>query len=882
MQMPALSWRVVIAAASAWMLTSTAVAAQSSGDAELRIQVTDPSGAALVTARVSITDAAGTTREASPDERGTVTILSLAAGAAQLAVEAEAFESYRGAIGLKKGLNRISIRLPVAGLREEVIVREDTTDSRGNAFTTILTEQEIAQLPDDPDELEQMLLEMAGPGAVLRVNGFRGGRLPPKSQIRQIRFRMNSYAAENHDAGGVGIDIITKPGMDGWRGMTTFGFRDESLNARNAFADAKDAEQYRRFGFDVNGPIARGRTSFSFNTDGNLSYDSQTIVAALPDRTVSDQIRQPLDVVNATARVEHALTSAQTLLVEYQRRADERRNLGVGDFDLQSRAYARSRDGHRMRLAVSGLIAPRIANELKLQFASDQERLSSASDAPAIVVIDAFSTGGAGQQMDRRTKELEIENHVDFTLGRAHAVRGGLQLEAEWYRTSQQRNGNGTFTFASLEAFEAGLANSWTQRVGGAPIDFTQYQFGLYVQDDITVSRKLSVSVGLRQELQNTLDDQWNLAPRFGFTWAPSKWTVRGGWGLFNDWYEASLHEQTLLVDGANQQDLVVLRPGYPDPFAGGSAEVLPPSVIRAQGLTMPFLTQASIGAERTFGSLRVQASYMAQRGYDQLRSRNANASTPGAGRPDPVLGTVTAIESTGRLAVNRLHVGVNFVQPERRLFMNANYTFSRTLNHSDSPLQLPADSTDPDNEWGPSSQDARHRLFAMANIGLPMNFRLMLMSRFSSAVPYTIITGLDANGDAVTNDRPAGVGRNSERGAGSWNLNTRFSKAFTFGPPRTDAGPGGGPIRVRAPAAGEGRGGDQRSGGGPGGGAMMMMMGNPDDGRYRIELYAQAYNVLNRANYTRFSGNLLSPFFGEPSAAAPPRRIEVGAMFGF
>ena len=63
------------------------------------------------------------------------------------------------------------------------------------------------------------------------------------------------------------------------------------------------------------------------------------------------------------------------------------------------------------------------------------------------------------------------------------------------------------------------------------------------------------------------------------------------------------------------------------------------------------------------------------------------------------------------------------------------------------------------------------------------------------------------------------------------------------------------------------------------------MMRGGPPepgDGRYRIELYAQAYNVFNRANYTRFTGNLQSPFFGMPTSAAPPRRLEVGVRVGF
>ena len=841
--------------------------------AELRVRVVDPSDAALVIARVIVTGPDGVLREAPVDEQGLAVFRGLESGIIRLAVDAAAFESYEGELELRAGVNAITVELPVAGLSEEVIVREDESDRRGHGFTTVLGEEEIAQLPDDPDELEQALLEMAGPDAVMRVNGFRGGRLPPKSQIRQIRFRMNSYAADSHDAGGFGIDIITKPGMDGWRGTTGFAFRDESLNASNAFADNAGPEQYRRFGFDLSGPLARGRTSFSFDTDGNVSYDSQTIVAALPDGTLAEQVRQPLEVVNATARVQHALTDSQTLLVEYQRRRDDRRNLGVGDFDLQSRAYSRSRDDHRVRLSVAGLVVPKISSELKVQIGSSREETASASPDPAVVVIDAFATGGAGQQMDRRVREMEIESNVDIAIGRGHAIRAGILVESAWSRTAQLRNGNGTFTFPSLEAFLAGTPNSWTQRIGGAPIDVAQHQVGVYVQDEITFSRQLSVSVGVRQELQNTLGDRLNLAPRAGFTWAPNAWTIRGGWGVFNDWYDASLHEQAELVNGINQQDLVVLQPGYPDPFAGSEADVLPPGVIRAGALGMPWVSQASIGAERTFGSLRLQASYMAQRGYDQLRSINANPAQAGTGRPDPLLGNVTAIESTGRMNVDRLHAGLNFMRPERRLFVNVNYTLSRTRNHSDSPLQLPADSLDPGAEWGPSSRDARHRLFAMVGTGLPYGLRMMAMSIVSSASPYTITTGFDTNGDGVANDRPEGVGRNTERGAASWNVNLRLSKAFTFGPPPPgDAGPR---VRVRGGPGG-------RRGGGGGGPMVMGGPPEPGEGRYRIELYAQAYNLFNRANYTRFTGNLQSPFFGEPTAAAPPRRMEVGVRFGF
>jgi hypothetical protein len=50
----------------------------------------------------------------------------------------------------------------------------------------VLVEQ-AAALPDDPEAIRQLLYGIAGPGAVLRVDGFEGAPLPPKHQIRSIQ-----------------------------------------------------------------------------------------------------------------------------------------------------------------------------------------------------------------------------------------------------------------------------------------------------------------------------------------------------------------------------------------------------------------------------------------------------------------------------------------------------------------------------------------------------------------------------------------------------------------------------------------------------------------------------------------------------------------------
>ena len=62
------------------------------------------------------------------------------------------------------------------------------------------------------------------------------GRLPSRDQIRQIRFRTNSFSADNHDAGRVQVEIITRPGLTEWSGNANLGLRTDVLNARNAFA----------------------------------------------------------------------------------------------------------------------------------------------------------------------------------------------------------------------------------------------------------------------------------------------------------------------------------------------------------------------------------------------------------------------------------------------------------------------------------------------------------------------------------------------------------------------------------------------------------------------------------------------------------------------
>lgn len=150
----------------------------------LRVIVRDPSGAFVPGASVHAGSAAVHTAA-----NGEAVFDDLPQGRLELKIEAQGFTSYTTTLNIKTGRITIERTLRIAPRQDQVDVgvdpREDKTDPKGGgSLVTLLTEKEIEQLPDDPDLFEQALKDMAGPGAVIRIDGFRGGRLPPKNQIQ--------------------------------------------------------------------------------------------------------------------------------------------------------------------------------------------------------------------------------------------------------------------------------------------------------------------------------------------------------------------------------------------------------------------------------------------------------------------------------------------------------------------------------------------------------------------------------------------------------------------------------------------------------------------------------------------------------------------------
>ena len=144
-----------------------------------------------------------------------------------------------------------------------------STEPDQNMNAIALTEQEIANLPDNEDDLRDYLNALAGggvngQGASILVDGFNGGRLPPREAIARIVFNQSTYSAEFSNPGFGRVEIITKPGYGEWRGSGSFGYRNAALDARNAFALTRPDLTQQRYDFFMGGPLLKKRLSTSF------------------------------------------------------------------------------------------------------------------------------------------------------------------------------------------------------------------------------------------------------------------------------------------------------------------------------------------------------------------------------------------------------------------------------------------------------------------------------------------------------------------------------------------------------------------------------------------------------------------------------------------
>ena len=866
------------------LLVSSSSSAQNA-PGTLQVTVVDATGAVIVGAMVTVSGIEDATKAVTPSpaetsSQGVASVTPLVPG--RYAVQA-AFPGFETRtlpdVRVRPGVNRQVILLPIAGIKDQVIVGQDrqeaAVDPRGTSFGTTLTREQLDALSDDPATLRQQLQDIAGPGAVIKIDSFEGGALPPKAMIRSIRISRDQFAAENHNAGGTQIEIITQPGLGPMRFNTGIRIRSDAATGRSPFTSTRGPEQNRNYFLGAFGTLIPNKSSFNLFAIANDSFETPNINVALGGRTRSEplSIRSPRDNFNVNGQVDYALTLDQTLRIGFNANRTNNRNLGIGAFDEETRAYSTERGATTIRAQHMGPLGRRAFTRTRVEIGWTDSESRSVVETPTIRVNDAFTRGGAQIAGGQHSRTVGVGSDLDYVRG-IHTIRTGLQLDAARWRSDDTSNYLGTFTFESLDEFLAGRPRSYSRRIGDPNIRFDNLQGGIYLQDDARVRRNLTLSAGLRYEAQSHLSDVNNLAPRVGVTWAPfagGQTTLRSSWGLFYDWMPTNTYEQTLRVDGIRQRELDIINPAYPILFE--TTGVVPPvnRYIWTDGLDLPRSKRFSLGIDqRVWRQLTATASYSYTRGSGLARGTNVNAPVDGL-RPQPSFGNIIEVISDASSRLHQLQVNVTanpgallpaFNAPLirwKRTTLFANYTVATLESNTDGAFAIPPSGI-LDTEWGPAVGDVRHRLNVTLNNQIVRNLLLSVNVTASSGTPYSIRTGRDENGDLVFNDRPAGVGRNTERAAAQVSVNTFFAYMLAFG--RIPAGPPG--VTVIQ------------------GGGVATVQNFEQPPKYIVQLFVQASNLTNHPNYQGYSGTMTSPFFGKPTTVTATRKVDVGINVSF
>jgi hypothetical protein len=646
-------------------------------------QVVDSLGAVVVGATVSAVAATGQQKQSISNTRGEFSITGLPPGKYTVKAIAPKFALYENTeVDVTAGdKTELTVVLTVAALDENVDVKtgdDISTDPNANKSATILTEKELEALPDDPDELEAALQAMAGTmagpdGGQINIDGFTGGRMPPKEAIREIRISQNPFSAEYDRIGFGRIDILTRPGFDKWRGSGNFNFNDESLNSRNPFAANRASSQTRNYGGFISGPITAKKSSFFLDINQGARDENAVVSAIILDPSANivnfnEDVKIPTRRFSISPRFDFAINQNNTLQGRYSFNRNTSEG-GVGGFSMPSRLTESVSSNHSIQLTESMIINPKTVNETRFQLEFNDRETAGDSTIPTVNVSNSFVGGGSSTGLNyNKSRRWEIQNYTTTSFGKTsqHSVKFGIRVRGINIEDRAENNYGGSFVFSGFPGFSS--INQYRQKVLGNPdplfnptqfsittgdpvASVSQVDYSPFFTDDWKVRPDLMLSFGLRYENQNNISSNMNFAPRLGFAWSPGaggakapKTVFRGGIGVFYDRFNEGQTLRATRNDGVSQiQYVVTNNPAILGlavfnadgtvsnvPTAAQLGALVPLTSIPyriAGNISSPYSVQGAFSVEHQLTPTTVlSATFTSSKSMHTLRTRNINA----------------------------------------------------------------------------------------------------------------------------------------------------------------------------------------------------------------------------------------------------------------
>jgi outer membrane receptor for ferrienterochelin and colicin len=848
-------------------------------------------------------------RTVATDEHGFFRAAQLAVGTYEVRVEQTGFTPYRQAgVAASLGQTvHLDIVLALASASEQVTVSAQTSslDLSQTSVLSSIDQERIEELPvRSRNYLDFVLLAPgvssspiasgAGGSAAIAGSGFTFGGLRSRSNnvsidgldnndeytgasrtelspeiVQEFQVVNNGLSAESGGASGGSINVVTRSGTNTIHGDAFLFAQDGALNARDPFETEPGKPSFRRFraGFALGGPVVKDKTFYYAAVEqehnrGQTGSDIDPAVASTINAFLATGVFPGLATREITTRfspiaraeteaagkLDHQLTKNTALMLRYvftnnKESGDAFNTSGLIDPSARGSSFT---SDNALSGSLTTILSSEAVSDLRFQVATRHAVLRTNEPVGPEIEIGGLVTFGRPYAGNSQRRENHCQASYSYSRTREkHLLKVGGTVNRIRLRADTPDGFDGVYLFGSLGDFLAGNPNQFRQAFGSPNLDFPVTSFGGFVRDHWSLSRQLTLDLGLRYDFERLPtgfnQDTDNVSPRIGMAWSPSpKWVFRAGYGVFFDRYVLANLTRAIEKNGSQAFEQVADGSAAASLFAlaqGGTlfapVSGIAPTIFRPEPkMATPYSQQASAGAEYLLAkNLTLRADYLFVRGVKLPRTLNVNLLPPvvltladasslgvqnptpqqigrevfSPGRLDAQFNDIYQLQNSARSTYNGASLTLSRRMNEELEF-SASYTLSKTLDDGSDFDEQPESPFDPWAENAVSRQHQQQRFVFNALWDLPIgeeedkggkseesagwltktfsHIELAPILTLESGRPVNPLTGLDSNLSHAfpLSARPLGLGRNSLNTPALATMDFRVLKYFPFG----------------------------------------------------------------------------------------------------
>ena len=397
----------------------------------------------------------------------------------------------------------------------------------------------------------------------------------------------NNYSVEYGNTSNGIVNVATRSGSNKFSGEVFYVTRPgKAIDSKSSFAaldlygnPVKDGFQRQQLGVGIGGAIKKDKTFLYVNFEQTNDIKDNLL-------------NSPILSINETVRGKNYFSYASAKIDQYWKKnihSSLRANYGSFDIDVQaggttggilfpSAASTQKNRTYLVALKNDYKISEKLSGETNYQksYFRWNYRDNPLFGKPGVTVqgptgVAIANIGPQNYIFDDAENTHQFQQKFKYTTGK-HSFKAGAEFTTSDFKLLGAGNAYGFYTVrlnqVQIDALKAQNIGS-NLDVENIPsnVQVINYQvdldkkifgvrqnvFNIYVEDNVEVTKKLNISVGLRYDYDNlskagsTKGDYNNIAPRFSFNYKiDDNNIIKGGWGIFYDKIKYSVASDNL------------------------------------------------------------------------------------------------------------------------------------------------------------------------------------------------------------------------------------------------------------------------------------------------------------------------------------------------